>query len=98
LKPPPTLEELTVTLDAHQEGAMLSDTELLVHVYDCFNARDMKAVLATMHEDVVWANGLESGHVYGHTGVRDCWTRQWAAIDSHTEPLGFSIGAASRSS
>jgi ketosteroid isomerase-like protein len=72
---------------------MPSDTELLGRVYDRFNARDMDALLTTMHRDVVWANGLEGGHVYGHDGVRDYWTRQWATIDSHARPVGFSIGA-----
>ena len=62
---------------------MPSDTELLEHLYDRFNARDMEAALATMHRDVVWANGLEGGHVYGHDGVREYWTQQWAMIDSH---------------
>jgi hypothetical protein len=52
----------------------------------------MEAALATMHRDVVWANGLEGGHVYGHDGVRDYWARQWAAIDSHAEPVSFSVG------
>jgi hypothetical protein len=28
---------------------MPSDTELLEHLYDRFNARDMEAVLVTMH-------------------------------------------------
>ena len=72
---------------------MSSDTELLKHLYNRFNARDMEAVLATMHRDVVWANGLEGGHVYGHDGVRDYWTRQWAMIEPHAEPASFSIGA-----
>jgi hypothetical protein len=47
---------------------MPSDTELLIHLYDRFNAHDMEAVLATMHSDVVWANGLEGGYVYGREG------------------------------
>jgi ketosteroid isomerase-like protein len=72
---------------------MPSDTELLERVYDWFNARDMQAVLTTLHRDVVWANGLEGGHVYGHDGVRDYWTRQWAMIDSRVKPVGFSIDA-----
>jgi hypothetical protein len=71
---------------------MFSDTELLEHLYDHFNARDMEAALAAMHPDVVWANGMEGGHVYGHNGVRDYWTRQWATIDSHADPVGFSTG------
>ena len=71
---------------------MPSDTELLERLYDSFNARDIGAALATMHPDVIWANGLEGGHVHGHDGVRDYWTRQWAMMDSHAEPSGFSIG------
>jgi SnoaL-like domain len=69
---------------------MLSEVELLEHLYERFNARDMESVLATMHRDVIWANGMEGGHVVGHDGVRNYWTRQWAMIDPHVEPAGFS--------
>ena len=71
---------------------MSSDTDLLKRLYEHFNARDMEAALATMHRDVMWANGLEGGYVYGHEGVRDYWTRQWASMDSRAEPIGFAIG------
>jgi ketosteroid isomerase-like protein len=70
---------------------MPSDTELLERLYDRFNARDMDAALAALHPDVVWANALEGGHVHGHDGVRDYWTRPWATMDSRAEPLGFSV-------
>ena len=43
-----------------------------------------------MHEDVVWANGMEGGYVHGRDGVRAYWTRQWAMIDPHVEPVAFS--------
>jgi serine/threonine protein kinase len=66
--------------------------EALERLYDRFNARDMEAALATMHTDIMWANGLEGGHVCGHDGVRDYWTRQWEMMDSRAEPIGFSIG------
>lgn len=33
--------------------------DLLERLEDCFNARDTEAVPATMHRDVVWANGLD---------------------------------------
>jgi ketosteroid isomerase-like protein len=72
---------------------MPGDTELLKELYDRFNARDMEAVLATLHGDVMWANGMEGGHVRGRDGVRNYWTRQWAAIDPHVEPVGFSASA-----
>lgn len=72
---------------------MPSDTELLERLYDHFNSRNMEAVLAAMHRDIVWANGMEGGHVHGHDGVRDYWTRQWAMIDPRVEPVSFSPGA-----
>jgi hypothetical protein len=70
-----------------------TDIELLGRLYERFNARDMAAVLATMHHDVLWANGMEGGHVRGHDGVRDYWTRQWAMIDPHVAPASFSTRA-----
>ena len=72
---------------------MSSEVELLKHIYDRFNARDIEKVLAAMHQDVMWANGFEGGHVHGRDGVRDYWTRQWAMLDPHVYPVGFSNGA-----
>jgi len=46
-----------------------------------------------MHENVIWANGMEGGYVHGRDGVRGYWTRQWAMIDPHVEPVEFSIGS-----
>ncbi|MGC2184767.1 MAG: hypothetical protein WA637_15935 [Terriglobales bacterium] len=43
---------------------MSDEVDLLKRVYDRFNARDMETVLAAMHEDVIWANGMEGGHVF----------------------------------
>jgi len=71
---------------------MAAEVELLKRVYALFNAREMEAVLAAMREDVMWANGMEGGHVHGRDGVRSYWTRQWAMIDPHVEPTGFSTG------
>src|SRR6266567_4708485 len=56
---------------------MSDEVDLLKRVYDRFNARDMETVLAAMHEDVIWANGMEGGHVHGRDEVRSYWTRQW---------------------
>jgi hypothetical protein len=65
------------------EGAIVTTA------YQAFNARDIEAVLATMHPDVAWPNGMEGGYVHGHRAVREYWTRQWALIDSRVEPLGL---------
>ncbi|MGA7312344.1 MAG: nuclear transport factor 2 family protein [Silvibacterium sp.] len=73
---------------------MSNEVELLKHIYDRFNARDMETVLMAMQADVAWANGMEGGHVYGRDGVRSYWTRQWAMVDPHVEPVGFSTGPA----
>ena len=69
---------------------MEDDVELLRRVYALFNGRDIERVLAAMHPDVVWANGMEGGHVHGRDEVRSYWKRQWAIIDPHVEPLEIS--------
>ena len=71
---------------------MSSQVELLKRVYDRFNARDIETVLAAMHEDVIWANGMEGGYVRGRNEVRKYWTRQWSMIDPHVEPVKFASG------
>lgn len=74
------------------ETATHNEVELLKHIYERFNARDMEAVLAALHPDVTWANGMEGGHVHGRDEVRSYWTRQWAMVDPHVDPVGFSSG------
>jgi hypothetical protein len=71
---------------------MSDEVELLKRLYAQFNAREIDRVLATLHNDVVWANGMEGGHVRGRDGVRGYWKRQWAIVDPHVEPVGFSSG------
>jgi len=66
---------------------MSAERSLLEGAYRDFNDRRMEAVLARMRPDVIWPNGMEGGFVYGHEGVRDYWTRQWAMINPHVEPL-----------
>ena len=73
---------------------MVDDIEVLRAMYRCFNARDVDGVLAALAEDVVWANGMEGGHVHGREAVRDYWTRQWAIVSPHVEPVSFSRGPA----
>jgi hypothetical protein len=71
---------------------MLDEVEFLKHIYERFNARDIETVLAALREDVVWANGMEGGHVHGRDAVRSYWTRQWAMVNPHVDPVGFSNG------
>ena len=71
---------------------MDNDEKFFRNLYAQFNARYMEAVLASMHEDVEWANGMEGGHVHGREGVREYWTRQWSILDPHVDPVEFSHG------
>jgi ketosteroid isomerase-like protein len=68
---------------------MRSNQELLAAAYKAFNLRDIDSVLALMHPDVDWPNGMEGGRVHGHSNVRDYWRRQWEVVDPHVEPVGF---------
>jgi ketosteroid isomerase-like protein len=69
---------------------------LLCDVYAAFNRRDIERAIAAMHPDVDWPNAFEGGRVAGRDAVRDYWTRQFAQIDPHVEPVGFSTGADGR--
>lgn len=66
-----------------------NEVEMLKGIYRSFNTRDIDAVLAVLSDDVAWANGMEGGHVHGREAVRDYWTRQWAVISPHVEPVAF---------
>lgn len=68
----------------------MDERELLAGAYRDFNERRIDEVLARMHPDVAWANGMEGGHVRGREAVRAYWTRQWTLIDPHVEPLAIS--------
>ena len=66
-----------------------TDVEMIKRIYHSFNARDIDDVLAVLSDDVAWANGMEGGHVHGREAVRDYWTRQWAVVSPHVEPVTF---------
>jgi hypothetical protein len=68
---------------------MADDIAILSAMYDRFNARDIDGVLGALNDDVAWANGMEGGHVHGREGVREYWTRQWAIVSPHVEPVSF---------
>ena len=65
------------------------ERELLIFVYDAFNRRDIEPILAVMHPELEWPNGMEGGWVYGREGVRTYWARQWGMLDPHVKPIQF---------
>jgi len=75
---------------------MVLARDLLVKVYKAFNRRDVDSILAVMHPQVDWPNGMEGGWVHGHEGVRSYWARQWNLIDPRVEPIGFEADDAGR--
>jgi hypothetical protein len=72
---------------------MNGDVDVLKRMYDRFNARDIGSVLAMLADDVTWANGMDGGHVHGLEAVREYWTRQWAIVSPHVEPVSFDKAA-----
>ncbi|MEN0036865.1 MAG: nuclear transport factor 2 family protein [Cellvibrio sp.] len=75
----------------HIGDVTMSDNKVRIikAIYECFNARDIDGVLAALADDVAWANGMDGGHVHGHDGVREYWTRQWAMVNPHVAPVAF---------
>jgi limonene-1,2-epoxide hydrolase len=76
--------------------AQVDHEALLRDVYEAFNRRDIDAAVAAMHPDVDWPNAWEGGRVHGHEAVRAYWTRQFAQIDPHVEPVGFAAADGGR--
>ena len=68
---------------------MDNDVKVLERIYDRFNARGIDGALTALTDDVAWANGMDGGHVHGREAVRKYWTRQWAIVSPHVEPVGF---------
>lgn len=66
-----------------------NDIQMIKRIYDSFNARDIDGVLTVLADDVAWANGMDGGHVHGREAVRAYWTRQWAVVSPHVEPVAF---------
>lgn len=66
-----------------------TERDLIERAYAAFNARDIDAVLVTMHDDVEWPNGMEGGVVIGHSAVRVYWERQWDRVDQAVMPVAF---------
>lgn len=82
--------------DGPAESRVKSKADLLAAAYAAFNARNIDGVLAMMHPDVDWPNGMEGGRVHGHKGVRDYWERQWTSLDPRVEPRRFSTDETDR--
>jgi ketosteroid isomerase-like protein len=55
-------------------------------LYTNFNERNIEAVIASLTDDVQWANGMEGGYVYGQAGVRNYWTRQFTMVSANVTP------------
>jgi len=72
---------------------MKNEIEMLSRMYDYFNARDIDGVLNELADDVVWANGMDGGHVHGRDAVREYWLRQWSVVSPQVEPVGFHVAA-----
>ena len=67
-----------------------ADRQLIATAYKGFNARQIDAVLATMHPDVAWPRAWEGDHVQGYEQVRAYWTKQWQEVSPVVEPVELS--------
>ena len=68
---------------------MKSEQDTLIATYAAFNNRDIDSVLARMHPEVDWPNGMEGGRMRGRSAVRSYWERQWTIINPRVDPVIF---------
>ena len=83
---------LTSTMQPENLAPSVSaaDRQLIAAAYSAFNARQLDAVLATMHPDVAWPRAWEGDHVQGAAQVRAYWAQQWQEISPVVEPVALS--------
>ena len=65
--------------------------DLLRRACAAFNRRDVEVVLALLSPDVEWPNVATGTVLHGRAAVQDYWTRQFAQIDPHVDPLAFAV-------
>jgi ketosteroid isomerase-like protein len=70
---------------------MSTDRQFLENLYTAFNQGDLETIIAVMHPDVKWANGVAGGFVYGRDAVREYWTDQYKVIQVQLEPQKFEL-------
>ena len=46
--------------------------------------------------NVSWPKASEGGKITGKEGIRDYWTRQWAELNPHVDPLAITEDAAGK--
>lgn len=68
---------------------MIANRQFLQNLYDAFNRREIETIIAKMHSNVKWANGLEGGFVHGRDAVREYWTNQFKQILPELKTLKF---------
>ncbi|MGI4737083.1 MAG: nuclear transport factor 2 family protein [Janthinobacterium lividum] len=64
---------------------MVQPQELIHKAYAGFNARDIPAVLTTLHPQVRWAKAWEGDYATGHDEIQAYWLRQWQEVNPHVE-------------
>lgn len=75
----------------------MADTVTIIdQAYAAFNQRNIDAVLALMTEDVSWPNAWEGGKITGKEEIRAYWTRQWAELNPHVEPVAVTEDASGK--
>lgn len=70
--------------------------QFLENLYVAFNERRFEDLLAMMHENVEWENGMQGGFVVGRPAVGEYWRKQFEFVMSHLEPVRFEADGNSR--
>lgn len=68
------------------EVANSEQDQLIVELYDRFNAKDIDLVFANLHENVEWVNEPKGVHVRGIRDLKTQWLQQWDAVAIHLTP------------
>lgn len=68
------------------EVATSEQGQLILELYDRFNAKDIDLVFTKLHENVEWVNEPKGIHVRGIRDLKTLWLQQWDAVTIHLTP------------
>jgi hypothetical protein len=73
------------------ERFLRSNIDFFQDLYTNFNNRNIEDVINKMTDNVIWANGMDGGYLFGHTRVREYWNKQFTVANSKVTPLKIGI-------
>ena len=70
-----------------------SNRNVIGKIYQCFNNRDLEAILPFLDPHVIWSHGWDDSLIEGPAAVKAYWEFQWKEINPNVKPLSIKVNS-----